>query len=380
MLPSGRRFLWTLQACTDTSQDYLACCIVTTGHTSLCSDVRAQPPSWYHPSLDGYRLALWPCPWNAGTVLAKESPSSLAIFLLRTRRRVCHPRHVCDRWRCVCTRGSYSHDWYDRPPGCSTGQLLMCAVSIVVITFELTGALTYVLPIMIAVMISKWVGDAFGKRGIYESWIRFKEYPFLENRDDPVPDIPVVEIMTRIEDLIVITQTGHTIDSLEETLRVHPYKGFPVVSDTRGAALVGYIARSELRFALHQARQVKQLPGHIDCVFANVPPSFSTFVDMRPYMDHTPITLQQSCSLTLTATLFQKLGLRYILFAKHGELQGLLTKKDVYFVLNSEERLNLERQEGAETRRLLDQSHNSDLASEYSLESPGEDRNLLGSL
>jgi len=82
--------------------------------------------------------------------------------------------------------------------------------------FELTGALTYVLPIMIAVMISKWVGDAFGRRGIYESWIHFKEYPFLENRDDPVPDIPSADIMTRIEDLVVITATGHTIESLGE--------------------------------------------------------------------------------------------------------------------------------------------------------------------
>jgi chloride channel 3/4/5 len=46
-------------------------------------------------------------------------------------------------------------------------------VSIVVIMFELTGALTYVLPIMIAVMISKWIGDAISPRGIYESWISF---------------------------------------------------------------------------------------------------------------------------------------------------------------------------------------------------------------
>lgn len=256
----------------------------------------------------------------------------------------------------------------------------MHVVSIVVITFELTGALTYVLPIMIAVMISKWVGDAFGKRGIYESWIQFKEYPFLENRDDPVPDIPVVEIMTRIEDLIVITQTGHTIDSLEEILRSHPYKGFPVVSDTRGAGLVGYIARSELRYALHQARHVKNLLGHTDCMFSNVPAGVGAFVDMRPWMDHTPITLQQSSSLSLTATLFQKLGLRYILFAKHGELQGLLTKKDVYFILNSEERLNNEQRDGTEGRSLLDHSQANDVASEYSLESPGEDRSLLDSM
>ena len=86
-------------------------------------------------------------------------------------------------------------------------------VSIVVITFELTGALAYVLPNMVAVMISKWVGDAFGQRGIYESWIRFKEYPFLDNRDDPVPDVLVADIMTPIEDLVVLTKTGHTIST-----------------------------------------------------------------------------------------------------------------------------------------------------------------------
>lgn len=97
-------------------------------------------------------------------------------------------------------------------------------------------------------------------------------------------------------------------------------------------------------------------------------------------MDHTPITLQQSSSLSLTATLFQKLGLRYILFAKHGELQGLLTKKDVYFILNSEERLNNEQREGTEGRSLLGHSQANDVASEYSLESSGEDRSLLDSM
>lgn len=39
-------------------------------------------------------------------------------------------------------------------------------VSLVVIMFELTGGLTYIVPIMIAVMISKWVGDALVKDGM----------------------------------------------------------------------------------------------------------------------------------------------------------------------------------------------------------------------
>ena len=40
-------------------------------------------------------------------------------------------------------------------------------VSLVVILFKLTGALSHVLPIMISVVISKWVVDAFKKERIY---------------------------------------------------------------------------------------------------------------------------------------------------------------------------------------------------------------------
>lgn len=221
--------------------------------------------------------------------------------------------------------------------------------------FELTGALTYVLPIMIAVLLSKWVGDALSPRGIYESWIQFNNYPFLDNRDDPVPDISVQEVMTRVEDLVVITETGHSIETLEGMLKSQAYKGFPVIRDTRSATLVGYISRSELRFALDRARH-EGLDGDAECSFAS--PSSSSpssshtpttaaararagrgggYVDLRPWMDQTPITLSPKASLMLVANLFQKLGLRYVLFATHGSLLGVLTKKDVYFVLNAEE-------------------------------------------
>ena len=36
-------------------------------------------------------------------------------------------------------------------------------VSLVVIMFELTGGLQYIVPLMAAAMTSKWIGDAFGK-------------------------------------------------------------------------------------------------------------------------------------------------------------------------------------------------------------------------
>jgi len=201
------------------------------------------------------------------------------------------------------------------------GGVTRMTVSIVVIMFELTGALTYVLPIMIAVMISKWVGDAFGKRGIYESWIHFNEYPFLDNSDESlIPDIPVSQIMTRIEDLVVLTATGHTIASLTNILATQPYRGFPVISDPREAVFLGYISRAELEYNLQSATQAPR-----------------TTLDLRPWMDQTPLTLPSRSNLLLTANYFQKLGLRYVLFSDRGVLQGILTKKDVWYVLNGAE-------------------------------------------
>jgi chloride channel 3/4/5 len=220
-------------------------------------------------------------------------------------------------------------------------------VSIVVIMFELTGALTYVLPIMIAVMISKWIGDAISPRGIYESWIHFKGYPFLDNRDDngsSIPDVPAAHVMTRIEDLTTITATGHTIQSLREMLQAHRFRGFPVISsstssptDGEDALLLGYISRTELLYALSLTTS-KSLPPETECYFAHQPLSDpNTSLDLRPWMDQTPITLNARASFQLTVSMFQKLGLRYVIFTEKGMLRGLLTKKDVWYVLNGME-------------------------------------------
>ncbi|KAK2062850.1 voltage gated chloride channel [Colletotrichum caudatum] len=210
-------------------------------------------------------------------------------------------------------------------------------VSIVVIMFELTGALTYVLPIMIAVMISKWVGDAFSRKGIYEAWIHFNEYPFLDNSEEMIiPDIPASQIMTRIEDLVVLTATGHTIGSLKNILNTHPYRGFPVISDPREALLLGYISRAELSYNLQMCSQPpRSLPLETEAFFSHQPLADPrTTLDLRPWMDQTPITMASRSNLHLAVSYFQKLGLRYVLFSDRGALQGLLTKKDVWYVLN----------------------------------------------
>ncbi|KAI1813906.1 chloride channel [Poronia punctata] len=212
-------------------------------------------------------------------------------------------------------------------------------VSIVVIMFELTGALTYVLPIMIAVMFSKWVGDAFSRRGIYESWIHFNGYPFLDSGDEGggaqlIPDIAASQIMTRIEDLVVLTATGHTIASLRGVLDSCEYRGFPVVDNPRDALLLGYISRAELTYNLAACK----LPPETEAFFSHQPLADPrTTLDLRPWMDQTPLTLPSRSPLHLAVSYFQNLGVRYVLFSDRGVLQGLLTKKDCWYLLNGVE-------------------------------------------
>lgn len=214
-------------------------------------------------------------------------------------------------------------------------------LSIVVIMFELTGALTYVIPIMIAVMLSKWCGDIFGKRGIYESWIQLNEYPFLDHRDDTTPpDVYARRVMTVVDDLSVITATGHTIGSLRSLVANTTYRGFPVISETSTPILLGYITRNELSFALKHSTSPanRNLSEETQVFFIHQP--FADPVetlDLRPWMDQTPITLNSNISFLIVLRMFQRLGLRYVLFANKGILQGLLTKKDVWSVLNGVE-------------------------------------------
>jgi chloride channel 3/4/5 len=241
-------------------------------------------------------------------------------------------------------------------------------VSIVVIMFELTGALTYVLPIMIAVMLSKWVGDFISPRGIYESWIQFNGLPYLDNRDETlatVSDVPINEIMTRIEDLVVITATDHTIQTLNNLLTSYTFRGFPIIDNARNAVLRGYISRTELTFALTSAIDARKLPPETEAFFLHQPLADPTLtLDLRPWMDQTPITLNANSSFGLVVSMFQKLGLRYVLFSDKGALRGLMTKKDVWLVLNG--------------RRIDDMGGRQSMLAEDTGQDEGVSRGLMG--
>ena len=124
---------------------------------------------------------------------------------------------------------------------------------------------------------------------------------------------------------------------MNELLLAQPFRGFPVVSDDDDRLLLGYISRTELAFALNSPTvRHRKLPPSTEVLFMYQPSvDPQTTLDLRPWMDQTPITLSSKSSLDLTVSMFQKLGLRYLLFCDKGRLMGFLTKKDLWYILDS---------------------------------------------
>uniref|UniRef100_V5EZW5 Chloride channel protein n=1 Tax=Kalmanozyma brasiliensis (strain GHG001) TaxID=1365824 RepID=V5EZW5_KALBG len=138
-------------------------------------------------------------------------------------------------------------------------------VSVVVIMFELTGALTYILPTMIVVGITKGIADWFSRGGIAEQMIKFSGYPFLD-KDDHNFGVPVADVMHA--NPTVLYADGMKLGELEARMSEGSYKGFPVVQGKEDAMLLGYVGKVELRYAIGKARRARALGADTTCVFS----------------------------------------------------------------------------------------------------------------
>ncbi|KAF8934402.1 hypothetical protein BGZ58_005717 [Dissophora ornata] len=149
---------------------------------------------------------------------------------------------------------------------CLSGVTRM-TVSLVVIMFELTGAMTYSLPIMMAVMMGKFVGDAFSPDAFFNKLIDLNEHPYLDNKKDYNTFGTAADIADRYLETIDVNALND-VDSLRRKVEILAASGYsdgglPIVD--RGM-LVGYIASNELGHALDLAEQ--KHPECI-CIFRN---------------------------------------------------------------------------------------------------------------
>lgn len=228
--------------------------------------------------------------------------------------------------------------------GAALSGIMHITVTVVVIMFELTGALTYILPTMIVVGVTKAVSEWFGKGGIADRMIWFNGFPFLDNKEDHTFGVPVSQSMTTSPRTVPATEL--TVSEVDSILKDTTFQGFPVVEASNSNILLGYIGRTELRYALNRARREQMISLNARCLFSPqdgprqpttpsataVPVSFddlsATTVDFSKFVDPTPLAVHPHLPLETVMELFKKLGPRVILVEHRGRLTGLVTVKD----------------------------------------------------
>ncbi|EFX79887.1 hypothetical protein DAPPUDRAFT_319185 [Daphnia pulex] len=224
------------------------------------------------------------------------------------------------------------------------GGVTRMTVALVVIMFELTGGVRYIVPLMAAAMASKWVGDAFGKDGIYDAHIALNGYPFLDNKEEFDCTTIAADVMQPRGNapLTILTQDSMTLSEVESILENSKHNAFPVVISRESHFLVGCVLRRDLMLAIGSVRRKQDDISDDSLVifngFVQGNPSASSPVKLRRILDLAPITVTDHTPMETVIDMFRKLGLRHVLVTHNGRLLGIITKKDVMLHMSHHQR------------------------------------------
>lgn len=209
-------------------------------------------------------------------------------------------------------------------------------VTVVVIMFELTGALKYIIPTMITVAVTKLVNDKFGKGGIADQMIVFNGLPFIDPHEDhdffdhPVDDAMATKVVT-------IPQRGLTYRQLSVIIADTDFQAFPIIDSAENPVLRGTIGRDELITVIQKATAKGTIDQNAECLFriasnhstSSLNSSKITTIDFQHYINQAPLTVDLNTPLERVLDLFHKVGPKCILIEREGLLKGLITRKDI---------------------------------------------------
>nr|XP_039274350.1 chloride transport protein 6-like [Styela clava] len=260
------------------------------------------------------------------------------------------------------------------------GGVSRLTMSLTVIMMEITNDITFLLPLMTAIMFAKWIGDYF-THPFYHANLELKCIPFLDSEPVVYMDgtkllnlelFSAKDVMTKsVKTLTPVEPVEHVCHLLLET----EHGGFPVckppMSNSSGAPVYyGIITRLELLMLLQNSdifvntskeiaadnrgvkSQLDYQKVHIDRLL-NGKQVYQVLekylkdgnmadmsIDLTPYLNRSCPTIPDTFSLHRTYIIFRTLGLRHLPAVNEtNEVVGIITRKDL-MGFKLEERLN----------------------------------------
>ncbi|XP_012574363.1 chloride channel protein CLC-d isoform X2 [Cicer arietinum] len=245
------------------------------------------------------------------------------------------------------------------------GGSMRMTVSLCVIMVEITNNLKLLPLIMLVLLISKAVGDAFND-GIYDEQARLMGIPLLESK-------PKYEMrnMTAKEACgsgrVVSLPRVVKVSDVVSILQSNKHNGFPVIDHTRSGErlVIGLVLRSHLLVILQSKVDFQHSPlpsdprsagrsiRHDSGEFAKPVSSkgiclddihltsedLEMYIDLAPFLNPSPYIVPEDMSLTKVYNLFRQLGLRHLFVVpRPSRVVGLITRKDL--LIEDEENMN----------------------------------------
>lgn len=228
------------------------------------------------------------------------------------------------------------------------GGMARMTISLTVILVEATGDVQYILPLMLTLIVAKFVGDHFNE-GLYDIHIELQKLPFLHWH--PHQEAKLLLVSQVMTSKVVFLPEVLTAGSLLHILQSCDHSNFPVISDEKGGGnFRGVIAR-EFACRLLQKKAFfawrpipYQAKEHLDWrtlhrVFPRYPNAHNIqlsteeakmWVDLTPYMNPTPYTIFEDAPVERAFKLFRHMGLRFMLVLKSGgDVAGVVTRTDL---------------------------------------------------
>lgn len=234
------------------------------------------------------------------------------------------------------------------------GGSMRMTVSLCVIILELTNNLLLLPLIMIVLLISKTVADAFNGN-IYDLIMKSKGFPYLETHAEPyMRQLTVGDVVTGpLQIFRGIEKVGNIVHVLKTT----GHNGFPVVDEpplSESPVLFGLILRAHL-ITLLKKKAFLRTPTPIgpDAFVQFSSDDFAKkglgngdkiedielsdeememFMDLHPFTNGTPYTVVETMSLAKALVLFREVGLRHLLVVPkvpgRVPVVGILTRHD----------------------------------------------------
>ncbi|KAL6535313.1 hypothetical protein OROMI_026687 [Orobanche minor] len=236
------------------------------------------------------------------------------------------------------------------------GGSMRMTVSLCVIMVEISNNLKFLPLIMLVLLISKAVGDAFNE-GLYEEQARLRGIPLLESRPKYQMRNMTAKEASGHQQVVYFPRVVKVVDVLS-ILRSNTHNGFPVIDHTRSGEtlVIGLILRSHLLVLLQSKVDFQHSPlpfnsrdgpapiRHNLTEFVKpvsskglsiddihlTPDDLEMYIDLAPFLNPSPYVVPEDMSLTKVYNLFRQLGLRHILVVpRASRVVGMITRKDL---------------------------------------------------